>query len=165
MGAIREILPLPGKSHGWRSLVDCSPWGRKESDTTERLYFHFSLSCIGEGNGNPFQCSSLENLRDRGAWLAVIYGVAQSDSNSPDLPGGPVAKTPRSQWRRPRFHFWSGNQNATTKSLQAATKSSHAATKDVSHHNKDGRSPVPQLRSQCNQPNKYITHIKKQMRT
>ena len=44
---------LPGKSHGQRSLVGCSPWGRKESDTTERLHFHFPLSCIGEGNGNP----------------------------------------------------------------------------------------------------------------
>ena len=44
---------LPGKSHGWRSLVGCSPWGHKESDTTERLHFHFSLSCIGEGGGNP----------------------------------------------------------------------------------------------------------------
>ena len=47
---------LPGKSHGWRSLVGCSPWGHEESDTTERLHFHFSLSCIGEGNGNPLQC-------------------------------------------------------------------------------------------------------------
>ena len=47
---------LPGKSHGPRSLVGCSPWGRKESDTTERLHFHFSHSCIGEGNGNPLQC-------------------------------------------------------------------------------------------------------------
>ena len=44
---------LPGKSHGWRSLVGCSPWGPKESDTTERLHFHFPRSCIGEGNGNP----------------------------------------------------------------------------------------------------------------
>ena len=52
---------LPGKSHGWRSLVGCSPWGREELDTTERLHFHFSLSCIGEGNGNPLQCSCLEN--------------------------------------------------------------------------------------------------------
>ena len=48
---------LPGKSHGWRSLVGCSPWGRWELDTTERLHFHFSLSCIGEGNGNPVQCN------------------------------------------------------------------------------------------------------------
>ena len=69
---------LPGKSHGWRSLVGCNPWGREESDTTERLHFHFSLSCIGEGNGNPLQCSCLENLRDSGAWWAAIYGVAQS---------------------------------------------------------------------------------------
>ena len=58
---------LPGKFHGWRSLVGCSPWGREESDTTERLHFHFSLSCIREGNGNPLQCSCLENPRDRGA--------------------------------------------------------------------------------------------------
>ena len=69
---------LPGKSHGWRSLVGCSPWGCEESDTTERLHFHFSLSCIGEGNGNPLQCSCLENPRDGGAWWAAIYGVAQS---------------------------------------------------------------------------------------
>ena len=69
---------LPGKSHGWRSLVGCSPWGRKESDTTEQLHFHFSLSCVGEGNGNPFQCSCLENPRDGGAWWAAVYGVAQS---------------------------------------------------------------------------------------
>ena len=47
---------LPGKSHGWRSLVGWSPWGREESDMTERLHFHFLLSCIGEGNGNPLQC-------------------------------------------------------------------------------------------------------------
>ena len=68
----------PGKSHGWRSLVGCSPWGRQESDTTDRLHFHFSLSCIGEGNGNPLQCSCLENPRDGGAWWAAVYGVAQS---------------------------------------------------------------------------------------
>ena len=69
---------LPGKSHGWRSLVGCSPWGRLESDMSERLHFYFSLSCTGEGNGNPIQCSCLENPRDRGAWWAAIYGVAQS---------------------------------------------------------------------------------------
>ena len=69
---------LPGKSHGQKSLVGCSPWGCEESDMTERLHFHFSLSCIGEGNGNPLQCSCLENPRDRGAWWAAVYGVAQS---------------------------------------------------------------------------------------
>ena len=71
-------LLLPGKSHGWRSLVGCSPWGREGLDTTEWLHFHFSLSCIGEGNGNPLQCSCLENPRDRRAWWATVYGVAQS---------------------------------------------------------------------------------------
>ena len=68
---------LPGKSHGPMSLVGCSPWGRWESDTTEWLHFHFSLSCTGEGNGNPLQCSCLENPRDGGAWWAAVYGVAQ----------------------------------------------------------------------------------------
>ena len=71
---------LPGKSHGRRSLVGCSPWGLKESDMTERLHFHFSLSCIGEGNGNPPQCSCLGNPRDRGAWWAAVYGVAQTQA-------------------------------------------------------------------------------------
>ena len=69
---------LPGKSHGPRSLVGCSPWGREESDTTEQLHFLFSLSCIGEGKGNPLQCSCLENPRDEGAWWAAVYGVTQS---------------------------------------------------------------------------------------
>ena len=55
---------LPGKSHGRRSLVGCSPWGCEESDMTKWLHFHFSLLCIGEGNGNPLQCSCLENPRD-----------------------------------------------------------------------------------------------------
>ena len=58
--------------------MGCSPWGREESDRTERLPFHFSLSCIGEGNGNPLQCACLENPRDGGAWWAAVYGVAQS---------------------------------------------------------------------------------------
>ena len=69
---------LPGKSHGWRSLVGCSPWGRWGSDMTERLHFHFSLSCVGEGNGNPLKCYCLENPRDGGAWWTAVYGVAQS---------------------------------------------------------------------------------------
>ena len=64
---------LPGKSHGQRSLVGCGPWGREESDTTEQLHFHL-------GNGNPLQCSCLENPRDGGAWWATIYGVAKSQT-------------------------------------------------------------------------------------
>jgi len=110
---------LPGKSHGWRSLLGYSPWGREESDTTERLHFHFSLSCIGEGNGNPFQCACLENPRDGGAWWAAVYGVAQSwtrlkrlSSSSREricFPGGASGKEPTCQCRRcnrGRFNPW-----------------------------------------------------------
>ena len=68
---------LPGKSHGQRSLIGCSPWSREES-TSERLHFHFSLSCTREGNGNRLQFSCLENPRDGGACWAAVYGVAQS---------------------------------------------------------------------------------------
>ena len=52
--------------------------GSLECDTTERLHFHSSLSCIGEGNGNPLQCSCLENPMDGGAWWAAVHGVAKS---------------------------------------------------------------------------------------
>ena len=58
--------------------MGCSPWGLEESDTTERLQFDFSLSCIGQGNGNPLQCSCLENPKDGGAWWAAVSGVTQS---------------------------------------------------------------------------------------
>ena len=85
---------LSGKSHGRRSLVGCSLWGREESDTTERLHFHFSLSCIGEGNGNPLQCSCLENPRDRGAWWAAVYGVAQSQTRLEQLSSSSRMVTP-----------------------------------------------------------------------
>ena len=69
---------LPGESQGWGSLVGYCLWGHTELDTTEWPHFHFSLSCIGKGNGNPLQCSCLENPRDGGAWWAAVYGVAQS---------------------------------------------------------------------------------------
>ena len=69
---------LPGESQGQGSLVGCHLWGRTGPGMTERLSFHFSLSCIGEGNGTPLQRSCLENPRDEGAWWAAIYGVAQS---------------------------------------------------------------------------------------
>ena len=68
---------LPGKSHGRRSLVDYSPCGLEEWNTTERLHFHFSLSCTGEGNGSPLQYSCLENPRDGGVWWAAIYGCTE----------------------------------------------------------------------------------------
>ena len=92
---------LPGKSHGQRSLVGCSSWGRTESDTTERLHFHFSLSFIGEGNGNPLQCSCLENPRDGGAWWAAVYGVAQSRTQLKRLSSSSSHElvTDREAWR------------------------------------------------------------------
>ena len=99
---------LPGESQGWRSLVGCHLWGRTESDTTERLHFHFSLSCIGEGNGNPLWCSCLKNPRDGGAWWAAVYRVTQSrtrlkrlSSRSSSRPNGQSLKnyvTGRTGW-------------------------------------------------------------------
>jgi len=71
---------LAWKIHGQRSLVGCSPWGRQELGTTERLHFDFSLSCIGEGNGNPLQCSCLENPGGGEVRWAAVYGVAQSQT-------------------------------------------------------------------------------------
>ena len=67
------IIPRMAEPGGLQSV------GSLESDATERLHFHFSLSCIGEGNGNPLQCSCLDNPRDRGAWWAAVYGVSESD--------------------------------------------------------------------------------------
>ena len=89
---------LPGKSHGQRSLVGCRPWGREESDMTERLHFHFSLSCIGEGNGNPLQCSCLENPRDGGAWWAAVSGVAQSQTRLKRLSSSSNLDYPKNRW-------------------------------------------------------------------
>ena len=82
---------LPGKSHGWRSLVSCGPWECYKLDTTERLHFHFSLSCIGEGNGNPLQCSCLKNPRDRGAWRAAVYGSYRVGHDWSDLAAAAAA--------------------------------------------------------------------------
>ena len=111
---------LPGESHGQRSLVGCSPWGCKESGMTEWLHFHFSLSCIGEGNGNPLQCSCLENPRDGGPWWAAIYGVAQSRiqlkrlSSSSSVHISEKAMAPHSStlaWKIPRVEEPGGLQS------------------------------------------------------
>ena len=90
---------LSGESHGRRSLVGCSPLGRKELDMTERLHFHFSLSCIGEGNGNPLQCSCLENPRNGGAWCAAVYGVAQSWTRLKQLSSSSPSKDTQYKYR------------------------------------------------------------------
>ena len=107
---------LPGKSHGWRNLVGCSPWGREESDTTERLHFLFSPSYIGEGNGNPLQYSCLENPRDGGAWWAAVCGVTQSRTRLKRLSSSSSSGLAHSRQREPAvcltqflpcFYFWS----------------------------------------------------------
>ena len=91
LSTIPLLYTLPGKSHRWRSLVGCSPWGRWELDTTERLHFHFSLSCIGEGNGNPLQCSCLENPRDGGAWWLPSMGSHRVGHDWSDLAAAAAA--------------------------------------------------------------------------
>ena len=73
---------LPGKSHGWKTLVGYSPWGHEELDRTERLHFHFSLSCPGEGNGNPLQFACLENPRDGSLVGRRLWG--RTGSNTTD---------------------------------------------------------------------------------
>ena len=101
----RQWHPTPvlllGKSHGWRSLVGCNPWGLEESDTTEQLHFHFSLSCIGEENGTPLQYSCLENLRDVGAWWAAISGVAQSQTRLKRLSSSSISSQRRQRHPTP----------------------------------------------------------------
>ena len=94
---------LAGKSHGQRSLVGYSPYGCEESDTTERLHFHFSLSCTGEGNGNPLQCSYLENPRDGGAWWAAVHGAAQSQTQLKQLSSSKESLVCTSHWKFPEF--------------------------------------------------------------
>ena len=130
---------LPGKSHGWRSLVGCSPCGREESDTTERLHFHFSLSCIGEGNGTPLQCSCLENPRDGGSWWAAVYGVAQSrtrltqlSSSSREVEALPASALPFSQilaqslaWPPDTTEVWSGSHFLVSKAERMRVEWTH----------------------------------------
>ena len=91
---------LPGKSHGWKSLVGCSPWGHEESDTTEKLHFTFHFSCFGERNDNPLQCSCLENPRDGGAWWAAVSGVAQSWTQVKQLSSSSRVTFTYIQWRK-----------------------------------------------------------------
>ena len=100
-----SCLENPMDGGAW---LGCSLWGRSESETTERLHFHFSLSCIGEGNGNPLQCSCLENPRDGEAWWAAVYGVAQSQtwlkwlsSSSSHYSNCPDTGVQTGAWERP----------------------------------------------------------------
>ena len=101
---------LPGKSHGRRRLVGCSPWGHEELDKTERLHFHFSLSCTGEQNGNPLQYSCLESPRDRGAWWAAVCGVAQSRTRLKRL----SSSSSRDSGKHAHHLIWEHNFNSFT---------------------------------------------------
>ena len=96
---------LAWKIHGRRSLVGCSPWGREESGTTEQLHFPFSLSCIGEGNGNPLQYSCLENPRDSRAWWAAVCGVTQSRTRLKRLSSSSEASMYPSQTAQTPHHI------------------------------------------------------------
>ena len=92
----------------------------------EQLLFHFSLSCIGEGNGNPFQCSCLENLRDGGPWWAAVYGVAQS-------------RTRQATWRQQALYIqagalWTAVLSAGCHVFQRIMKTKRTFTRRVSGH-------------------------------
>ena len=96
---VRSPTPvlLPGKRmEEPGGLQSMGRWGL---DTTERLHFHFSLSCVGEGNGSPLQCSCLENPRDGGAWWAAIYGVTQSQTQLKRLSSSSIAPEIKPSWR------------------------------------------------------------------
>ena len=88
--------------------MGCSPWSLEESDTTERLDFHFSLSCIGQGNGNPLRCSCLENPRDGGAWWAAVSRVAQSRTRLKRLSSSSSSDHIK---RRGAFGGWWGHES------------------------------------------------------
>ena len=94
----RTPVLLPGKIPWMEEPGGLQSMGSLESGTTERLPFHFSLSCIGEGNGNPLQCSCVENPRDGGAWGAAVYGVAQSRTRLKRLSSS--SSIYRYNWRR-----------------------------------------------------------------
>ena len=129
---------MPGKSHGRRSLVGCSPRGRQESDTTERLPFHFSLSHIGEGDGNPLQCSCLENPRDGEAWWAAVYGVAQSWTQLKRLSSSSSRTSLVIQWLR--LQAFNARDKGSIPGLR--TLRSHFVARHCPHS-----SPPPQNRS------------------
>ena len=114
-----------------------SPWGREESDTTEQFHFPFSLSCIGEGNGNPLQCSCLENPRDGGAWWAAVYGVAQSRTRLTQL-----REEPSGLWldTNGKFGSWELKVKRTLY-LTQITKDRKGLTLSISQSAESTRSP------------------------
>ena len=128
---------LPGKFHGWRSLVGYSPWDRYELDLTEHLHFHFSLPCIGEGNGNPLQYSCPENPRDGGSWWAAVYGVAQSQTrlkrHSSSSSSSRIGTITNFRYFRSLVQLWECLNQATRESASkvGSLKSSTFGRKDL----------------------------------
>ena len=125
---------LPRKSHGWRSLVGCSPWGRYKSDATERLHFHFPLSHNGEGNGNPLQCSCLENPRDGRAWWAAVYGVAQSWTRMKRLSSSSsrVTELNWTEWRWNYYPLFLYVETEAGPELSSESQTEDLSTRDLS---------------------------------
>ena len=112
--------------------MGCSPWGHEESDTTEHLHFHFSLSCIGEGNGSPLQCSCLEDPRDGGAWWAAIYGIAQSQTRLKRLSSSSSSHLSRISLSRQNSTLLKSIVSIylnTSKQFDCSAASSHTKTK------------------------------------
>ena len=105
--------------------MGCGLWGRTESDTTERLPFHFSLSCIGEGHGNPLQCSCLENPRDRGAWWAAVYRVAQSRTRLKRLSSSSSSARWCSSYKSIRISFFRQRSKISTRLFNADYSAQH----------------------------------------
>ena len=146
---------LPGKSHGWRSLVGCGPWGHEESDTTEWLHFQFSVPCIGEGKGNPLQCSCLENPRDGGAWWAAVYGVAQSQTRLKQLSSSihceriPLIKLIICHLTHIPFFVWECLSSALLESFSytefTVVTTIYARLSDLIHHITDSLNPFTNL--------------------
>ena len=141
---------LPGKSHGWKSLVGYSPWGRKESDTTERAHFHFSFSCIAEGNGNPLQCSCLENPGDGGAWWAIVYGVAQESVTTEATAAAAAATKQQPAARTLSSHCWGPRLIRELKFHKL-----HSTAKKK----KERKNVLMATLSQCLSPGLYNTHF------
>ena len=95
-------MMAPFSSTGRRSLVGCSPWGREESDTTERLLFDFSLSCIGEGSGTPLQYSCLENPHGQRSLAKSLQSCPTlcdpTDGSPPGFPVPGILQSKTLEW-------------------------------------------------------------------
>ena len=109
LSLLQGIFPTQGLNwdllHCRQILYQLSYQGSSFLETTEWLHFCFSLSCIEEGNGNPLQCSCLENPRDRGAWWAAVYGITQSRTRLKRLSSSSSSKATELNWTFKSLNF------------------------------------------------------------